>query len=64
MSYRHAYAKYVAALPPDKRCACQQHPIGRCPVCSPLPQEETLIDIQLSFTFVSQQQSSIYTKER
>lgn len=65
LPYHYTYTRYIESLPDHKRCACRQHVLGRCPVCSQPPQKEQLSLIpepdQLSFTFTTI--SNIYEQE-
>jgi len=64
MSLTHNYVRYVRSLDPSHRCACQQHVIGKCPVCSvsPTHEESPIEPEQLSFAFTTTT-SAVYTEE-
>jgi hypothetical protein len=62
-TFSHTYARYLAALAPAQKCACQAYPLGRCPKCSSRPsvEKETPIDflVQLELP-LSTTTSNIY----
>jgi hypothetical protein len=61
LSYQHAYARYLASLPREAKCACGAHPVGRCGRCSmPSHQESLPLEQaqQLRFAFMTSSRPS------